>query len=1268
MPKHAKRVRSPRELTDEPQRVRQRRCEEEASNEAVRVLEVNSVSRRGVRIPRPPQLGLPRADAIETRLGDKRDEGVPLLPNAAGSQRRRTSYNPRVSWTFANKVKLVACKIVYDSLLPVPLRLSGGVWTTVAAIWNANSSAKASANALGKAFHIASYGSASVRRAAEQGKLPDSLLATFLRPSSPDGGGPVGAAGEESGEGSGPPPVTLSPFEERPELVMEVPPDLLDHPLFESFLSNLMAIYGSLGDLSPRRRLPIWKVMRTSVVACREMDKVASGYLALHPPSLWLGNCVFYAALFTLQGTSVPGASGIQRDQATAQLDLAIASLRRKASWLAAEIHRRETKGRLTSRMRHLSRTLRNLCGGQMTNPRLKRALLEITQRIRGLAVKRRRAQRNHKRSLDNGRFGRNERDFYRDLLAPSGGRCERSEYPTPCAVREYWTDVLGKKVPFTQHAPSLLAFEEWCSEHTPSSPSLEVSTSDVVQLLRRTNGSKAPGPDCIPAWFFKKFGKCREAFVEHLNEIFRQKDLPPWMVRGRTILLFKPNVPSTSPAQRPITLLNAGYKVLTGLLLKKFNESIGSRLETVYEQRGGKENISAKHGLLLDTAIVKDARQLRKPLSIAWVDFAKAFDSVGHKALRYILRTLKIPDFLRKMLRNLMAKWVTDFVIPRTGGGETVVPITLRRGIFQGDSLSPLLFTMTLVPLTILLRATPEGYIPGRPFVSGLPKINHQMFVDDIKVYSSTREGLKKLLTLIEEYGRLVGLELGESKCAEVHRTRTGLDKQAEGVRFQVLKKDTTYKYLGMDQVFGLAVTRIRAGITAEVLKRQKALWSSGLTGRNMTRAHNSWVVGCLRYSFGVVPWPKASLEKLQGEMHKCLTMCNAMKRLSNTHRLYRPRKIGGRGLLSLTSIHQKEVARLTGSMLGEYTDFSRICEDVFRGYASPNPSCLFKECQAVTRQLGKFVEFPNGRPGILRIEGAVRSSADVVPTFAALMHQARITERIAFEAMATAKFFREIAQGQGDVPLSFTWLCKQTSYPQTESLCFGLQEGRLPTLAVQSLMARGQSGNDAAQTPLCRLCGTLPETCSHLLSDCPALGFSAYLSRHDAVLKRVYSFLRLKLGLDTIRKKLNELSIIPSIEVVEGVTVFWDHRFQSASAGHDRPDLVLVQDLKKAIHIVEFAVCKESLLSERTAAKRTRYAQLGIALRRQYPGYRCQIVPLVLGTLGGAQRALLRALRSLPGVEDNREAEGLLGELQLAVIGCSISIVKQVITYPRT
>ena len=79
----------------------------------------------------------------------------------------------------------------------------------------------------------------------------------------------------------------------------------------------------------------------------------------------------------------------------------------------------------------------------------------------------------------------------------------------------------------------------------------------------------------------------------------------------------------------------------------------------------------------------------------------------------------------------NSMEKWRTIL----TSNNETLGEVEIKRGIFQGDTLSPLLFIMVLIPLSMILKDTTYGY----QFSKGGMKINHLLFMDDLKLYGKT-------------------------------------------------------------------------------------------------------------------------------------------------------------------------------------------------------------------------------------------------------------------------------------------------------------------------------------------------------------------------------------------------------------------------------------------------------------------------------------------------------------------------------------------------
>jgi len=72
---------------------------------------------------------------------------------------------------------------------------------------------------------------------------------------------------------------------------------------------------------------------------------------------------------------------------------------------------------------------------------------------------------------------------------------------------------------------------------------------------------------------------------------------------------------------------------------------------------------------------------------------------------------------------------------------------IKIQCGIFQGDSLSPLLFCVCLIPLTEQLNRLNTGY--EEPITK--TKISHLLYMDDLKLIAKSEEELRKQIQTVK-------------------------------------------------------------------------------------------------------------------------------------------------------------------------------------------------------------------------------------------------------------------------------------------------------------------------------------------------------------------------------------------------------------------------------------------------------------------------------------------------------------------------------------
>ena len=140
----------------------------------------------------------------------------------------------------------------------------------------------------------------------------------------------------------------------------------------------------------------------------------------------------------------------------------------------------------------------------------------------------------------------------------------------------------------------------------------------------------------------------------------------------------------------------------------------------------------------------------------------------------------------------NSMERWKVMLCSGNIGLDE----VQIKRGIFQGDSLSPLLFVLVLILLSLILRKAKEAY----EFSERNEKINHLLFIDDLKLYSGSDKGMDSLVQAVRAFSEDIGMEFDIEKYATLVMEKGKIVKSfgiefSDGKVIKSLQEGESYK-----------------------------------------------------------------------------------------------------------------------------------------------------------------------------------------------------------------------------------------------------------------------------------------------------------------------------------------------------------------------------------------------------------------------------------------------------------------------------------------
>ena len=368
-----------------------------------------------------------------------------------------------------------------------------------------------------------------------------------------------------------------------------------------------------------------------------------------------------------------------------------------------------------------------------------------------------------------------------------------------------------------------------------------------------------APGSDKISADLLR----AGNHVLHSLLAAHPQKERIPDQWRNwRTAILHKKGDRDDLRNYRPISLLSVLYKLFTKIILARISQTPDEAQP--YEQVGFRQGFSCMDHIQTVAKVIEVCREYHLPLVLTFVDYEKAFDSVETNAILSALVDQGVDSSYIRTLADCYRCCSTSIQL-----FQRPINIPIGKGVRQGDTISPKLFTAALQWVMKSLDWDDKGIRVDGKFLSNL------RFADDIVIFSRSTTEAEAMLGELNEAGRKIGLRINRKKTQFMKNAWcNGGHVNIDG---SPIVETKSYVYLGRSM-------NMENDMKEELVRRRRAAWSAYGSIKEATdqlldpdlRAHlfNSTVLPALCYAAETWPDTSATTESLQ-VTHRALEEC---------------------------------------------------------------------------------------------------------------------------------------------------------------------------------------------------------------------------------------------------------------------------------------------------------------------------------------------------------------------------------------------------------
>ena len=332
-----------------------------------------------------------------------------------------------------------------------------------------------------------------------------------------------------------------------------------------------------------------------------------------------------------------------------------------------------------------------------------------------------------------------------------------------------------------------------------------DVLPTEVQQALRSLKNGKAAGPDGITGELLKSCGdETCKTLADLFTRCLKQRSIPTSWKNAKVIILYKKGDQEDLQNYRPISLLSIIYKLLTKIITKRLEATLDYAQPT--EQAGFRSGYSTADNIQIVQQVIERCGEYEIPLCLAFIDFEKAFDSIKWETIFEALRRQGIEGPYISLLKEIYTNATASLHI-----NDDTVTIDVKKGVRQGDTISPKLFSAGLEEVFKRLDWSKAGIKVNGKYLS------HLRFADDIVIFSNSATNLQTQIKELNESSKLSGLKMNLNKTQVMFNNFS--TPQPIKIDDQQLEQVNKYIYLGR-------IITMNDDIMAEILNRAKLGW----------------------------------------------------------------------------------------------------------------------------------------------------------------------------------------------------------------------------------------------------------------------------------------------------------------------------------------------------------------------------------------------------------------------------------------------------------